>query len=72
MMPESTEERKHLIAQLKGKIAHKTGKEKEEAYRKYWEAEHGKPMPICNLPITSRLRYSGTASQGLSPQNQPA
>lgn len=43
MTPELTEERKHLIAQLKGRIAHKTGKEREEAYNAYWEAKHGKP-----------------------------
>lgn len=57
-----TPEEKHEIVVLRGKIAHKTGVEREEALAAYWEAKrrngHSTDYKLVALP----LRYSGTAA----------
>ncbi len=56
----------HEIAVLRGKIAYKTGAERQEALQAYWHAtgQHRRALEAIkrtdNLPITSQLRYSGT------------
>ena len=54
-------ERNHLVSVLRGKVAHKTGVEKEEAYKAYFIAKYGQEPGAVKygtpkLPITSRLR----------------
>ena len=56
MADKSNPERNHLIGVLRGRIAHKTGEERERALQAYHEAKYGKGR-TANLPITSRLRY---------------
>ena len=56
-----TPEEKHQISVLRGKIAHKTGADREKALEDYWDAKNraeGRRGDLTtNLPITSRLRY---------------
>ena len=61
MDDKSNPERNHLIGVLRGRIAHKTGEERERALQAYHAVKYGaeghRGDLTTNLPITSRLRY---------------
>ena len=62
-----TSEEKHQISVLRGKMAHKTGKEREEALEAYWRAKRsidGESTDYKSVALP--LRHSGTSGDSNS------